>query len=186
MSSVQWSHPWENDLTLVDHADLSLLLQLAFPWTSDYFTGSRSWACNRPERRVIARAAGQAVGHAGILRRFLRIDGVDQLVGEVGLLAVHPDWEPSDLSYRLATQVGAALAELRVPFGFFNSNSDVATFYTGVGWKALPPETMTRTPTVHSPFEASLIGSLAVVLPVTATIDRWPAGDVIDRHGFET
>jgi hypothetical protein len=40
--------------------------------------------------------------------------------------------------------------------------------------------------TVHSPFQALMIDSASLVLPVAATIDLWPAGEVIDRHGFET
>ncbi|GIH05752.1 hypothetical protein Rhe02_38190 [Rhizocola hellebori] len=135
---------------------------------------------------MIARVAGQAVGHAGILRRFVRVDGVDQLVGEVGLLAIHPDWAQSDLARQLAVRVSGALIELRVPFGYFTCNADTAAAYNGVGWTALPPETTIRTPTVHSPFQALMIGSVSMVLAATADISRWPAGKVIDRHGFET
>src|SRR4051794_41598678 len=84
---LDWTSVWEDDV--VDHASLAALLARAFP-RSRSIGGERSWSSARPELRLVGRADGQGVAHAAVLRRFLQIDGRAPLVGDVGLVAVHP------------------------------------------------------------------------------------------------
>jgi len=181
-----WSYPWENDLGPDDHARLSILLQMAFPWTSGLFTEDRSWGATRPERRVIGSIGGEMVAHAAVLRRFVRVGDADQLVGEVGLVAVHPDRRRRGLGGQLVRRVNRALADLGVPFGLLTCAPRYAPLATGAGWRPLTGVAL-RQPTTASPYRAVAATDAAVlVLPVRAGIDGWPPGPVLDRNGFET
>ncbi|MGW6739573.1 GNAT family N-acetyltransferase [Streptomyces sp. NPDC055025] len=182
--ALSWQSLAENDVGPDRHAALNELFKAAFPFTVDQFPGRRSWAGARPELRVIATADGRPVAHAGILRRFLRIGPRFQLVGEVGLVAVHPGLQGTGLGRQLNDRVRTALELLDTPFGYLNCHPSVAGYYTAVGWHGLdgvvtrhyePDDELTVTTTTAQPF----------VLPVGSPREAWPAGSPIERDGTE-
>jgi nodulation protein A len=177
-----WSSAWEDDLLPGDHAEVAALLASAFPRSSTPFGGERSWSSARPELRLLARGPGTAgvVAHAGVLRRFVQVDGRSQLVGDVGLVAVDPARHGSGLGAALLAEVAAALVRLDVPFGFLTCGEHVAGFYARGGWVRVPGPTRM----VRADGRVQVYGGVSMVLPVGAPLADWPAGR-IDRNGRE-
>ncbi|MHA7134061.1 GNAT family N-acetyltransferase [Oerskovia turbata] len=183
---IRWVSTWENDLHRGDHRQISDMLSASFPAASAWFLEGRSWAASRPERRLRGFLGDQLVAHAGFLRRFVRVGGVSQLVGEVGILAVHDDMRGLGVGQAIVDQLHRSLKELEVPFGYFNCRQGMVDFYSRGGWVALPESTRTRMPTYMEPFDPPTTGYPAMFLPVLAAASEWPAGEFIDRDGFET
>jgi nodulation protein A len=182
---LAWTVVWENELKPGDHGDISALLASAFPGTVRRFSHSRSWVGARPELRVLARGTGGVVAHAGVLRRFLRVADRDQMVGEVGLVAVHPSRQRRGAGRELLVRLEAVLKGLQVPFGFLNCRPELVRFYASGGWSRLPA-VRTRYIEVSYPWQAVTLDYPALVLPVTARFEKWPVGEVVERNGWET
>ena len=174
---LDWTSVWEDDV--VDHASLAALLAQAFPRTRS-IGGEQSWSSARPELRLVGRAVGQVVAHAGVLRRFLQIKGRAQLVGDVGLVAVDPARHGTGLGAALLTQVRAALCELGVPFGFLTCGERVAGFYARGGWAWVPGPTRM----IRADGRTQVYGGVSMVLALATPLDAWPSGR-IDRNGWE-
>ena len=113
-ADVSWGLTWENDVTVADHEAFGALLARCFPRSFTPFSSGRSWSSARPELRVVARADGRPVAHLAVLRRFLRVEGRDMVVGDVGLVAVDPAWQGSDLGAQLLSR-GHALMDGMIP-----------------------------------------------------------------------
>jgi nodulation protein A len=183
-ADVAWSAAWEDDLAPADHDDVGALLARAFGRSAAPFGPGRSWASGRPERRVVARADGPEVGavvaHVGLLRRFVQIGDAAQLVGDVGLVAVHPDRHGTGLGATLLARCAAELDRLAVPFGLLTCGDHVAGFYARAGWVRVPGPTRM----VRADGTVQVYGAATMVLPVRAGVDGWPAGRV-ERNGLE-
>ena len=189
-ADVAWSAAWEDDLAPADHDDVGVLLARAFGRSAAPFGPGRSWASARPERRIVARADrpedGAAVAHIGLLRRFVQIGDaaqigdVAQLVGDVGLVAVHPDRHGTGLGAALLARCAAELDRLAVPFGLLTCGDHVAGFYASAGWVRVPGPTRM----VRADGTVQVYGAATMVLPVRAAVDAWPAGRV-ERNGLE-
>lgn len=165
-----------------EHEELAALLRAAYPHFPDFFQGRRTWSYVRPELRVIGREDGRPVASAGILRRFLHVGGVDQLVGVVGLVSVDPRRRRSGLGLGLMKQVASALESLRVPFGILMCAPHHVAFYERAGWTLLSPRRVRYSPddTTHPEPFVDELADTTLVLPVTAT--DWPPGE-IHWHG---
>jgi nodulation protein A len=186
VAELLWSVAWETDLDDAEHEPVASLLARAYPTEAHRLVGGRSWTGARPELRVVGRAAGEPVAHAGVIRRFLRAGpggggpGADVLVGHVGLVAVDPARHGSGLGRALMTQVVATLVGLDVPFGFLTCGPDVEGFYRAAGWTRLPDIAVRmvtiddRTLTAHDP---------AMVHPAGRHLADWPAADVLAQDG---
>jgi nodulation protein A len=182
---IRWEYWAENDVTKARHQALHRMLTESFPYTAGQFGAARSWAGARPERRVVGLLAGRPVAHAGLLRRFLRIGAAEQLVGEVGLVAVHPEFQGTGVGRLLAEQIRAALVELRVPFGYLNCHSSVLPYYTAVGWQSLAGA-VTRHYEPDDELAAVITTAQPLILPISSdSTAPWPAGALIDRDGTE-
>ena len=175
---VEWTSVWEDDV--VDHECLAVLLARAFPRSQTPFEAGRSWSSARPELRLVGFADGQAVAHAGVLRRFLQVDGRAQLIGDVGLVAVDPRRHGTGLGAELLARTSATLAALELPFGFLTCGEQVAGFYARGGWVRAPGPTRM----VRADGRVQVYGGVSMVLAVSASIDEWPSGQV-DRNGLE-
>lgn len=185
-ADVAWTAAWEDDLAPADHDDVGALLARAFARSAAPFGPGRSWASARPERRIVARSGGAVVAHVGLLRRFVqigdaaRIGDVGQLVGDVGLVAVHPDRHGTGLGAALLARCAAELDRLAVPFGLLTCGDHVAGFYARAGWVRVPgPVRMVR-----ADGTVQVYGWATMVLPVRAGVDGWPPGRV-ERNGLE-
>lgn len=171
---------WEDDLAPADHDDVGALLARAFAHSAAPFGPGRSWASARPERRVVARGDGAVVAHVGLLRRFVQIGDAAQLVGDVGLVGVHPDRHGTGLGAALLARCAAELDRLAVPFGLLTCGDHVAGFYARAGWVRVPGPTRM----VRADGTVQVDGAATMVLPVCAAIDGWPTGRV-ERNGLE-
>jgi nodulation protein A len=179
-ADLAWSAVWEDDLAPADHDDVGALLARAFGRSSVPFGPGRSWASARPERRVVARSGGAVVAHIGLLRRFVQIGDGAQLVGDVGLVGVHPDRHGTGLGAALLARCAAELDRLAVPFGLLTCGDHVAGFYARAGWVRVPGPTRM----VRADGTVQVCDAATMVLPVRAGVDRWPSGRV-ERNGLE-
>jgi nodulation protein A len=120
------------------------------------------------------------VAHLAVLRRFLQIGDVAQLVGDVGLVAVDPELQGSGVGADLLTRCRTTLHELDVPFGYLTTGPRVAGFYEAGGWMVIPGPTRM----VLADGRVQVHPDVSMVLPVHRPIGEWPAGQV-DRNGWE-
>lgn len=176
-----WHRVWETHLGPGDHDAISALLAHSFADTTTVFTPGRSWAGARPELRVLGRADGEVVAHAGIVRRFLRSPAGPLLVGDVGLVAVHPGHQGGGLGGALLAEVRRALVDLAVPHGFLTCAPRLRPFYARSGWTALADTDLCSIGIDHRVEHDRRNG---MVLPVLAPLDGWPAGP-LERNGQE-
>ncbi|MBR7836071.1 hypothetical protein KDL01_22535 [Actinospica durhamensis] len=182
---VRFTVHWEGDLALTDHQDIAYTLRQAFPDIAVLFPKARSWVGLRPELRLLARTEAGVVGHYAMARRFIQVDQTDQLVGETGLLAVHPDLHcPRDMRTRLLHRMGLILGELGVPFGFTNLSGDLVEAYLAAGWHVLHG-VRTRLCLARGPSRPVTLDYPAVALPVAERIEQWPPGTLIRLNGPE-
>ncbi len=192
---VQWSLHWESELRLGDHTELAEFFRESYGPTGAFnaqpFEGSRSWAGARPEVRVIGYDAHGVAAHIGALRRFIKIDGRDLLVAELGLYAVRPDLEGLGISHSMRVMY-PALQELGVPFGFGTvrpalekhltrliGRQGLATLMSGIRVRSTHADVYPNLPPVR------IEDVLVVVFPAGRPISEWPAGTIIDRNGPE-
>nr|CAJ41231.1 NodA protein [Bradyrhizobium sp. aeky10] len=194
-SQVQWSLRWENELRLADHAELADFFRKSYGPTGAFnalsFEGNRSWAGARPEVRAIGYDAHGVAAHIGLLRRFIKIGGVDLLVAELGLYAVRPDLEGLGISHSMRVMY-PALQKFDVPFGFGTvrpalekhltrlvGRQGLATLMSGIRVRSTHPDVYPNLPPVR------IEDVLVVVFPLGRPISEWPAGTIIDRNGPE-
>ena len=181
---VHFTVHWEGELTVPDHRDIAYTLRQAFSSEAHLFADARSWAGARPELRLVARTEAGVVGHYAVKRRFLRVDETDQLVGETGLLAVHPDLRRRGLGPQLVDRMNGLLTALAVPFGFTNCTRERVKYHEAAGWRELPG-VRTSFCLAGQPSKSLTLDYPAVVLPVTAGIEDWPIGTLIQLNGAE-
>ncbi|MBB4365368.1 nodulation protein A [Bradyrhizobium sp. CIR18] len=194
-AQVQWSRRWESELQLTDHAELAEFFRKSYGPTGAFnaqpFEGHRSWAGARPEVRIIGYDAQGVAAHLGLLRRFIKIGGVDLLVAELGLYAVRPDLEGLGISHAMRVTY-PMLHELGVPFGFGTvrpalakhmtrlvARQGLATLMSGIRVRSTHPDVYPNL----SPIRIEDV--IVVVFPVGCSMGEWPAGTIIDRNGPE-
>nr|CDY73190.1 N-acyltransferase [Bradyrhizobium sp. ARR851] len=192
---VQWKRHWENELQLTDHAELAEFFRMSYGPTGAFnaqpFEGKRSWAGARPEVRIIGYDARGIAAHVGLLRRFIKIGGVDLLVAELGLYAVRPDLEGLGVSHAMRVTY-PILHELGVPFGFGTvrpglakhmarlvQRQGLATLMSGIRVRSTRPDVYPNL----SPVRIEEV--IVVVFPIGRSISEWPTGTMIDRNGPE-
>ncbi|MCA1510293.1 NodA family N-acyltransferase [Bradyrhizobium sp. NBAIM01] len=192
---VQWTRRWENDLGLADHAELAEFFRNSYGPTGAFnaqpFEGNRSWAGARPELRAIGYDSRGVAAHLGLLRRFIKIGGVDLLVAELGLYAVRPDLEGLGISHAMRVMY-PALQELGIPFGFGTvrpalekhmtrlvGRQGLATLMSGIRVRSTHADVYPNL----SPIRIEDV--IVVVFPVGRSISEWPTGTIIDRNGPE-
>nr|Q53252.1 RecName: Full=Nodulation protein A [Rhizobium tropici]CAA67137.1 nodA [Rhizobium leucaenae USDA 9039] len=193
-SKVRWRLCWENELELAEHIELADFFRMTYgptgPFNAKPFEGSRSWAGARPELRLIAYDANGVAAHLGLLRRFIKIGAIDQLVGELGLYGVRPDLEGLGIGHSVHAML-PVFGELAVPFAFgtvrpalqkhierFGRYGPV-TILSGIRVSSTLPEARLDKPPTR------IDDALVIVLPIGRSISDWPAGTVIDRNGPE-
>lgn len=184
MDRLWWVVAWENDLSANGHDALADLLSRAYPRSAGVFDAGRSWSGARPEARIIGNVGNRAVAHLGLLRRFLRVPdtGANLLVGDVGLVAVDPDYQRQGVGGMLLDQTTRTLTDLRLPFGFLTCGPRVVGFYRSGGWRLLNGQTTRMIDNDHQP---ETHHGPAMVLPIRATLSDWPHGHTVDRNGQE-
>ncbi|MEJ2887715.1 GNAT family N-acetyltransferase [Actinomycetospora aeridis] len=180
---VTWTSRWETALDGPDHDAISALLARSFSSSATTFPRGRSWAGARPELRVLGVGDGEVVAHAGLARRFLRAPDHDTsvLVGDVGLIAVHPGRQGQGLGAALMDAVATALHGLDVPFGFLTCDPELQAFYRRCGWTPLLDHPVRSIRVDHALEDRRRNGML---LPVTRPVADWPSGR-IERNGQE-
>jgi nodulation protein A len=176
---LTWTGTWEDDVSDGEHDALGGLLARCFPHAYTAFGPGRSWSSARPELRLVARAGDRPVAHLAVVRRFLQIGDLAQLVGDVGLVAVDPDLQGRGLGADLLVRCRTMLHGLDLPFGYLTTGTQ-AGFYERCGWVAVPGPTRL----VRADGRVQVHGGVSMVLPVHRPIEDWPAGRV-DRNGWE-
>lgn len=180
MPDLHWSLTWEDDVSDAEHVALAGLLRRCYPQSRASFAGACSWSNARPELRIVGREGDRPVGHLGVLRRFLRVASRSVLVGDVGLVAVHPDLQGRGMGAALLGEAADTLRALDLPFGFLSCGEHVAPFYAASGW--VPVDNPTRM--IRADGRVQVHGGVSMVLPVHAPRGDWPAG-ALDRNGPE-
>ncbi|MFC5139941.1 GNAT family N-acetyltransferase [Actinomycetospora rhizophila] len=180
---VTWSCRWETALEPRDHDAIAALLARSYATSAGAFPRGHSWAGARPELRVLGHQDGEVVAHAGLIRRFLRAPDHDAsvLVGDVGLVAVHPGRQGQGLGAALMSSVAGTLDRLGLPFGFLTCDPDVRAFYERSGWTPLLEHPM-RSIRVDQDLEDHRRNGM--LLPVQRPATDWPSGR-IERNGQE-
>ncbi|KWV54751.1 acyltransferase [Bradyrhizobium macuxiense] len=193
---VRWRLCWENELALADHTELAEFFRRAYGPSGEFnaapFEGSRSWAGARPELRIIAYDSNGVAGHAGILRRFIKVGETDLLVAELGLYAVRRDVEGHGVTYQGAVRFAYPLLhKLNAPFGFAAvrpamrkhieriGRNGMANILTGVRVRSTRRDVFLNVP------PTLVEEALLVVLPIGRPMSEWPSGTLIDRNGPE-
>lgn len=183
MADIEWALRWEADLSGDDHIALSALFARCYPEDRATFTGSRSWMGARPEVRVIGSDQGRPVAHVGFVRRMLRLEsGGSQLVGDVGLVGVDPDYQGGGVGRRLLAETAAHLSDQDLPFGFLTCALELVPFYTAGGWQRSLGQ-VTRM--IDTELRPQTFTGPAMVLPVTASFADWPTSPIVVRDGLE-
>jgi nodulation protein A len=183
MADIEWTLRWEADLGTDDHTALAALFARYFPRDHATFTGARSWMGARPEARVIGYDGDRPVAHIGFVRRMLRLEsGGSQLVGDVGLVGVDPDYQGLGLGRQLLAETALALDGQELPFGFLTCAPELVPFYTAGGWRQSVGQ-VTRM--IDTRMRPETFTGPAMVLPVTASFAQWPAVPTIVRDGLE-
>ncbi|MER5934187.1 GNAT family N-acetyltransferase [Streptomyces sp. NPDC002054] len=184
MDHLMWAMTWENDIPLERHEALAGMLARAYPRHAELFSGGRSWSGARPEARIVGSVGGRPVAHLGLLRRFLRVSGTDAslLIGDVGLVAVDPEFQGQGVGSRLLDRTARAMTDLSLPFGFLTCHPEVVPFYRSGGWQRVDRQ-VTRM--IDNSQQPEVYDGPAMVLPVHAQMTHWPHGHVVDRNGLE-
>jgi nodulation protein A len=183
MRDIEWTLRWEADLSDDEHRALAALFARYYPKDASVFTGAHSWFSARPEGRLIGSHAGRPVAHLAFVRRMLRLEsGRFQLVGDVGLVGVDPDFQGSGLGRELLATAADTLRALDLPFGFLTCAPELVGFYTGGGWHRVGGA---QTRMLGRDQRPETFTGPAMVLPVRATFAEWPAGQTIIRDGAE-
>ncbi|WP_404294657.1 NodA family N-acyltransferase (plasmid) [Microvirga sp. RSM25] len=194
-SQLQWRLCWENELQLADHLELADFFRKTYEPTGAFngqlFEGNRSWARARPELRAIGYDARGVAAHLGLLRRFIKVGGVDLLVAELGLYGVRADLEGLGVSHSIRVMY-PVLQVLGVPFAFGTvrpalqnhiarllGRPALATIVPGVRVRSTQPDVYLDLPPTH------VEDVLVVVLPILRPMSDWPTGTIIDRNGSE-
>jgi nodulation protein A len=180
----RWRLEWENDLSAENHEGLAIMLARAYPLFGDLFRDGRSWSGARPELRVVGYDGERPIAHLGVLRRFLRVPdtGAAVLVGDVGLVAVDPDFRGNGVGRALLEQTTRTLTELGLPFGYLTCRPAVVPFYESAGWQRVEGQVTRMIANDHRP---EVYGGPAMVVPVHAAMSDWPHGHGVDRNGLE-
>lgn len=113
---------------------------------------------------MVGMADDRPVAHLGLLRQFVQKSesGERLLVGEVGMVAVDPDFQGRGIGRELLAQTATELAGMALSFGYLTCNPSVVPFYEGVGWHQLPQSSV-------------LVGDThTMILPLRASFSAWP------------
>ncbi len=191
---VQWKLCWENELQLSDHLELAQFFRATYgptgPFNAKPFESGRSWAGARPELRAIAYDSQGVAAHMGALRRFIKVNSADVLVAELGLYGVRPDLEGLGISQSVRAMY-PVLQELRVPFAFGTVRHALKTHFTrlcrhGIGTIIEGIRVRSTLPNVHLDLPSTRVEDvLAVILPISCSMQEWPGGVTIERNGPE-
>lgn len=187
--STDWEPHWESALTTPDHRAIADLLRDSLGGVraedAAHFPDARSWAGARPEFRLILRDGDRVVAHIGVLRRFLRVGGRDQLVGDLGLFAISTDRQRTGLGSALLTELRGLMLGLDLPFGFLGCRPELVPFYAANDWQLLPADVRVRHIDNRDPQLIRTMPGPAFVQALHTPLTDWPKGDIIDRNGME-
>ncbi|UKD51076.1 hypothetical protein L3Q65_24420 [Amycolatopsis sp. FU40] len=187
-TGVEWVTRWEGDLAHEEHDALSAMISLTFeridPGSSAHFRDGRSWAGERPEIRLYARNQKGVRAHISVKRRFVRVSGRDQLVGDIGMVAVHPEAQRTGLGTETLRKLDDLLHVLSVPFGLVDCRHEIVNFYASNGWSLLPDSEI-RCADNADPRTTLTVAGPVLIRPVTEHLKEWPSGKIIERNGFE-
>jgi nodulation protein A len=184
-SQVQWKTYWEHELKPSDHAELAEYFRTLYGEANAWaFEGNRSFALGgaRPEFRIIGYDDKGVAAHTGVLRRFLRVGTVDQLVADCGLLGVRPDLQRSRVSYDLLVAVRSAVMELKVPFAFGAMREELRRLVLRANATILP-DVQVRATSQWDPAEMVIEDHFVYIDPIMQPVEEWPPGKLIDRNG---
>jgi nodulation protein A len=161
---LDWTLAPESGISSHTHKALAGMLARAYPEYAGTFGGRRSWMWARPEARMVGMAGGRPVAHLGLVRQFEQPSesGERLLVGEVGLVAVDPDFQGRGIGRELMARTATELTGLALSFGYLTCSPAVVPFYEGAGWHQLS----------YSPVMAG--DTHTMIRPLLASLSAWP------------
>jgi len=155
------------DLTAEEDAQLDETSQLAFAGS-----GAEDLCWSNSEWFLLGKFAGRVVSIVGILYREIRVgDGV-VIVGGVGGVATHPEFQRRGFAGMLMQRAGALMGdEGKVSFGLLNCAPERMRFYGSFGWQPLQASMF-----FYCHGERRLYNGPVMILPISG--EPWPDGEV--------
>lgn len=165
-------------------SDLSELRAL---FDSEYLAAFGEWDPELPygyaphDVHVVARDGGRVVGHVGWARRTITVGGEAVEIAGVGGVLLRDEARGTHLGAELMDRAARSMQECAgIQFGYLGCREEVVGFYASCGWMRLEASERSigrdGAPVLDPP------GPPILILPVAASIDEWPDGD-IDLRG---
>jgi len=172
----------ENDLGGSDRLHIRDLLTAAFPNHAALWRERDFWGGPLEHRLLLRDLSGRLVGHLGFARRLIEVDGQCVKIAGIGAVAILPDFQGQGWGRRLLSRLGTHLAaEADVEFGFLQCRDIVVPFYEKLGFRRITQRVRSFDPQ-RSCWQTD--DAAALILPVTAGIDRWPRDGIVDLMGM--
>jgi GNAT superfamily N-acetyltransferase len=126
---------------------------------------------------VLGKLDGRVVSLVGILERTILVGDREVLVGGVGGVATHPEYQRRGYAGELMRRTGDFMRDtLGLPYGLLNCSPHRVPFYGSFGW-----EEMTAPMYFHCRGQRMLMDGPVMILRISG--EAWPKGDVDLRGG---
>ncbi|MDY0884290.1 GNAT family N-acetyltransferase [Dongia soli] len=172
----------ENDLTAHDRQNIRSLLIAAFPQHQHLWTQQDSWGGPSEYRLLLMERTGRVAAHLGFARRLIKVGETTLLIAGIGAVAVLPDLQGQQVGKQLLRNLRQLLCtDLPVDFGFLQCRDAVVGFYDKAGFSRVAQQVRSFDPDKRL---WQIDDAAAMVLPVGASIDAWPAHGIVDLMGM--
>jgi len=172
----------ENDLGSSDRLQIRDLLTAAFPNHTSLWRERDFWGGPLEYRLLLRDISGRLVGHLGFANRLIEVDGQRIKIAGIGAVAILPEAQGLGWGRRLIAQLATHLrAEADVEFGFLQCRDVVVPFYERLGFCRIAQLVRSFDP---QQLRWQTDDAAALILPVTAGIDRWPRDGIVDLMGM--
>lgn len=159
----------DSQISLDDRKMIDLLDHLAF---INHFNDDTTIKWSSSDWLVLGRLDGIIVSQLCLLKRKILVGRVPVIVGGVGGVATHPDWQHHGLSTELMRAVSKFMkSELKVPFGLLICAKETQPFYAQLDWKAAATEIR-----FEKDHKDHLLQTVEMILPLAK--DDWPEGEI--------
>lgn len=164
----------ESEISAELDREIRSLLCECFPADAGEFSQHRAWHDSIPAYSVIARDAGDLVGHIGIVEREVRVGNQSLLVAGVQNFCVRASHRGAGLSAELMRLALAEAAARSIPFGLLFCLPELERIYAWMGWTTIDAAVDMRDENGHrAPLPGKNIAMIACLTP-----HRFPGGHI--------
>lgn len=150
---------------------------------AEYLVDLGDWDPEQPygyaphDVHVIARSAGQIIGHIGWQRRTIQVGDAEVTVAGVGGVLIAGNARGTGTGRALMARTATTMADaVGIRFGYLGCREEVVPFYASCGWHRLsvPERSIGR----DGSLTHQEAGPPILVLPIESALDEWPEGPV--------